>query len=231
MKSEIVLRAKCLSKTFLKPIVVDVLKEISLDVKRGEILAIMGKSGEGKSTLLHILGTLEKPTGGELEICGKNVQDAFLPSLRNQHIGFIFQSFNLLEDYTTLDNVLMPAKIARIPVHKGSTTYNKALTLLDQVGLSSRKGFLAKLLSGGEKQRAAIARALLNDPDLILADEPSGNLDHTNSQTVHELLINSAKKWQKTVLIVTHDRELAALCDRTLLLKDGLLYSDDSSSL
>lgn len=223
---QMILSAKQITKKFFTPFPVDVLKGIDLEIKRGESIAIVGKSGEGKSTLLHILGTLEKPCSGHLEICGKNIKESSLPNLRNQHIGFIFQSYNLLEDYTVLDNVLMPARIARRPTQKGSSTYERALNLLEIVGLKKRAGFLAKLLSGGEKQRAAIARALCNDPDLILADEPSGNLDHAHSQEVHSLLISLAKDFDKSLIVVTHDREFSALCNRTLQLKDGCLISE-----
>jgi lipoprotein-releasing system ATP-binding protein len=215
--------AKKLSKSFNSPTKVDVLKEIDLDVEEGESIAIIGNSGEGKSTLLHILGTLEKPSSGQLEICGKLVISSSLSILRNRHIGFVFQAFNLLEENTVLENVLMPAKIAREPTHLRSSAYLRALFLLEKVGLSSRAGFLAKLLSGGEKQRVAIARALLNNPDLILADEPSGNLDHTNSQAIHQLLLKLAKDEGKTLVIATHNPELASLCDKTYQLKDGKL--------
>lgn len=211
-----ILKAKEIYKRFDKPSLVQVLSGISLEVQAGETVAITGKSGEGKSTLLHILGTLEKPTEGEIFICG--AQPTNLPEVRNRHIGFIFQTFNLLEDYSVLDNVLMPAKIGRRPLNT-----ERALELLGEVGLSHRADFPAKLLSGGEKQRAAIARALCNDPDLILADEPSGNLDHAHSIAIHELLIGSAKKRNKALVIVTHDKELASLCDRTYLLMDGKL--------
>jgi lipoprotein-releasing system ATP-binding protein len=218
-----ILKAKQITKKFFAPSSIEVLKGIDLEIYRGESIAIVGKSGEGKSTLLHILGTLEKPSGGTLEICGQNTAEAFLADLRNQHIGFIFQSYNLLDDYTVLDNVLMPAKIARKPTHKGSVAYLRALNLLEIVGLKDRAHFFSKLLSGGEKQRAAIARALCNDPDLILADEPSGNLDHAHSQEVHSLLISLARDFNKSLIVVTHDKEFSSLCGKTLLLKDGNL--------
>jgi len=215
--------AQQLSKLFISSSTVRVLDQIDLHVEQGEVIAIMGKSGQGKSTLLHILGTLEKPSSGELHICGQSVRSAPLPLLRNSHIGFIFQSFNLLEDYTVLENILMPAKIARLPAHRQSLSYARAIMLLEKVGLSSRTDFLSKRLSGGEKQRVAIARALLNNPDLILADEPSGNLDCTHSQMVHQLLLKLAKEEGKTLVIVTHDPELASLCDKIYTLKDGKL--------
>jgi lipoprotein-releasing system ATP-binding protein len=218
-----ILKAKQIKKKFSSPTQVEVLKGIDLEVGRGESIAIVGKSGEGKSTLLHILGTLEKPCSGTLEICGHDVTSTSLPDLRCRHIGFIFQSTNLLDDYTTLDNVLMPARIARLPTHPGSPAHKRALMLLETVGLKERTHFLAKLLSGGEKQRAAIARALCNDPDLILADEPSGNLDHKHSQEIHALLIRLAHEFNKSLIVVTHDSEFSSLCSKTLLLKDGNL--------
>lgn len=225
MNKELILKARQISKKFITTAPVEVLKGVDLDIHRGESIAIVGKSGEGKSTLLHILGTLEKPCNGTLEICGKDTLSASLPELRNQHIGFIFQNSNLLDDYTTLDNVLMPAKIARLPTHQGTPAYNHAFMLLELVGLKERAGFLGKLLSGGEKQRAAIARALCNDPDLILADEPSGNLDHTHSQEVHSLLIHLCREFNKSLIVVTHDKEFSSLCSQILLLKDGNLSS------
>ncbi len=211
------------SRSVYTPSRIEVLKGIDLDVERGESVAIVGKSGEGKSTLLHILGSLEKPCSGQLEICGQDILHVSLAELRNAHIGFIFQSYNLLDDYTLLDNVLLPARIGRKPVQPGTAAHSRALELLEIVGLKDRAHFLAKLLSGGEKQRAAIARALCNDPDLILADEPTGNLDHFHSQEIHSLLINLSKDFHKTLIVVTHDKELSSLCSRTLLLKDGNL--------
>lgn len=226
--SDVILRASHIKKHFSSPVPVQLLHDVSLEIERGSAVAIMGKSGEGKSTLLHILGTLEKPTAGELEICGKNALPSCSNFIRNTHIGFVFQSYNLLEEYTVLDNVLMPGRIARKNVNQGSPLYNHALELLDSVGLSARAHFLAKLLSGGEKQRTAIARALCNDPELILADEPSGNLDHHHSQAIHQLLIALTKKHQKTLIVVTHDTELASLCDHVFVLKSGELTFDRS---
>ncbi len=217
------IRAKNIWKTYSSPTQVHVLKGACLEVLQGTSVAIMGKSGEGKSTLLHILGSLEKPTSGELTICGLSINETSLPLLRNTHIGFVFQSYNLLEDYTLLDNILFPAKIARLPTKKGSAAYKRGLELLDQVGLGQRAHFLAKFLSGGEKQRAAIARALCNDPELILADEPSGNLDSMHSKAIHHLLITLCKENHKTLIVATHDQELSSLCDKTYLLKDGIL--------
>ncbi len=219
-----VLEADQIEKAFYKPTKVPILKSISLKVFSGDVIAIMGRSGEGKSTLLHILGTLEPPCGGLLKIANKNVSSSNTNAIRNRHIGFIFQSFHLLEDYTVLDNVLMPARIARLPVHKGSEAYLRAIDLLELVGLSHRIHFSSKLLSGGEKQRASIARALCNEPDIILADEPSGNLDHRNSEAIHELLLNLAAKEKKTVVVVTHNNDLANVCQKRYTLQDGVLF-------
>ncbi len=228
MTKEITLKAHGIKKLFSSPVAVQILNGVSLEVEMGAAIAIMGKSGEGKSTLLHILGTLEKATAGDVVICGKKAHPSHNDELRNRHIGFIFQSYNLLEEYSVLDNVLMPARIARKSVHKSSPIYNRALELLESVGLSSRAQFLAKLLSGGEKQRTAIARALCNDPELILADEPSGNLDYQHSQAIHQLLIRLARDHQKTLVVVTHDKELASLCDQVFVLKSGNLTRDHS---
>lgn len=218
-----ILKAKNISKSFKSPTEVTILKNISLEIQAGETVAIMGKSGEGKTTLLHILGTLEPATEGTLEICGLAANSSNWNYLRNQKIGFIFQAYNLLEDYTVLENILMPAKIAIQDTRPGSPAHQRALELLKDVGLEHRADFPAKLLSGGEKQRAAIARAFLNDPALILADEPSGNLDHANSTIIYNLLLSAAQKRGKALIVVTHDRELAALCQKTYSLLDGAI--------
>lgn len=224
---EPILSAKKICKTFHLPQQVEVLKGISLDIYPAESVAIMGASGEGKTTLLHILGTLEAATSGELLIAGKSVSNYPPPALRNKHIGFVFQGFNLLDDYTVLQNVLMPALIAGEEVHQKSPAYIRALTLLEKVGLSHRVYFASKLLSGGEKQRAALARALCNDPEIILADEPSGNLDHETSNRIHDMLTHLVKDLNKSLIVVTHDKALANLCDRTLILCDGYLKNEE----
>lgn len=220
----IVLSARNIRKSYSSPHEVRVLEDISLDLHLGQSVAIMGKSGEGKSTLLHILGTLESPCGGSLEIGGVDVIRGSCDKVRNRDIGFIFQAFNLLEDYTVLENVLMPARIGRVSIAPSSPTHNRALALLDEVGLLERAHFPAKVLSGGEKQRVAIARALLNDPRLLLADEPSGNLDSSNSEKIHQLLLDCCRKKGKTLVIVTHDTQLAEMMDRQLILKQGHLH-------
>ncbi|MES2272727.1 MAG: ABC transporter ATP-binding protein [Chlamydiota bacterium] len=213
-----ILLAKDLYKSYKSPQKVTVLKGISLSLERGESVAICGRSGEGKTTLLHILGTLEAPDSGSIEIGGESSFALSSARLRNRHIGFVFQAYNLLEDFTTLQNVLMPALIARQRVDR-----EKGLSLLRKVGLEDRADFPVKFLSGGERQRAAIARCLCNDPDLILADEPSGNLDRGNSLKIGELLFSLVKEEKKSLVLVTHDFELAALCDRRYLLLEGRL--------
>lgn len=221
MKEMPILEAKDLHKAFRSFTYVEVLKGVNLTVSAGETVAIVGRSGEGKSTLLHILGTLEKPTKGTLTITGHSVNFSNTSQLRNQHIGFVYQAFHLLEDYSVIDNILLPAKIARQPVGKGSVASELAHQLLEKVGLSDRINFNTKLLSGGERQRVAIARALINDPDLILADEPSGNLDLESAQIIHDLLFDLAKNQGKAVVIVTHSADLASQCSRKLGLKAG----------
>lgn len=219
------IQAKDIRKTFLQPSKVELLKGISLDLLPEKSMAIMGASGEGKTTLLHILGTIEPADSGSLSICGKNFRKKHAHLIRHRHIGFIFQAFSLLEDFTAIDNILMPARIGRKSVSKKSPSYSQAEELLEVVDMKARAHFPAKLLSGGEKQRVAIARALFNDPEIILADEPSGNLDHENSTIIHSILMELVKKMKKGLIVVTHDEELAHLCDEIFLLKGGVLTS------
>ena len=222
---QIILKARGIYKSFYNPVKVSILEGVELDVLRGETLAIMGRSGQGKSTLLHILGTLENPCAGSLEIANQSISTFTKSKIRNKNIAFVFQSFHLLEDYTALENVLLPARIASENTSKGTQAYYRGLDLLESVGLSGRAHFHTKLLSGGEKQRVSIARALCNDPDLIFADEPSGNLDKQTSRQIHEILLGFAKNSGKTIILVTHDQELAGLCDRRLNLQNGQLFS------
>jgi len=216
------LRAQKITKVFDGPVPLHVLRGVSLTARPGESIAIMGKSGEGKSTLLHILGTLEPPTEGELEICGKSIHSEPNAHLRNSHIGFIFQSYHLLEDFTVLDNVVMPLKIGRI---FSKETKKRAEHYLAEVGMSGKESVLAKFLSGGEKQRVAIARALVCNPKLILADEPTGNLDNSYSQIIQKLLLDMSKQHKATLIVATHDESFAKKCDRLLFLKEGELYN------
>lgn len=209
-----------LSKSFYFPKKIDVLKDISFSIEKGKSAAIMGASGEGKTTFLHLIGSLEKPDSGKIFINEKEVTPQNCATIRNTTIGFIFQTSNLLEDLTALENVLLPSMIARKNI---KLQLEKANELLDMVGLSSRMHFYAKQLSGGEKQRVAIARAYINNPEIILADEPSGNLDHDNAKMIHEMLIDSCKSLNKTLILVTHNQELSSYCDQQYLLKNKQL--------
>ena len=216
--SRVILQATELKKSFLGLENREILKGVSLTLREGETIAILGPSGSGKSTLLHILGTLESPTEGRLEINGQNAFGKGTPILRNRLIGFIFQNYNLLDDYSTFDNVLMPAKIGKV---KGKE--QEAKILLKKVGLERQMHVLAKHLSGGEKQRAAIARAFCNDPMILLADEPTGNLDDTNSKRIHDLLLSFVKTAGKGLIVVTHNYALARECETTYTLRHGHL--------
>lgn len=218
-----IFEAKEIHKSFTRPQVQKILKGISLQVNPGESFAITGSSGEGKSTLLHILGTLDTPTSGEIIVAGQRVSRLNHNMIRQKYLGFIFQSFHLLQDYTALENVLMPAMIARKSTARGSEAYERGCALLESVGLSHRIYHSSKLLSGGEKQRVGIARALCNDPDLILADEPTGNLDHKTSSQIHEILMRLTQEENKALILVTHDHELASLCSHRCHLQDGLI--------
>ena len=213
-----VLQASGLSKTFSGPPPLILLKDVSLTVYPKEAVAIIGKSGSGKSSLLHILGTLDAPTSGSLTF--PRAKTLSLEQIRSQHVGFVFQSFHLLEDYTLLENIIMPGKIAKQPQ---VFLRERALALLEQVGLLEKKELPVKLLSGGEKQRAAIARSLCNDPDILFVDEPTGNLDRQNALMVQDLLLKCCKKYGKALILVTHDEDFAALCDKTYHLKEGRL--------
>lgn len=201
---------------------------MNFSVEKGEIVAIVGKSGAGKSTLLHILGTLDKADRGDLLIDGQNVQSLTakkLSSFRNAKIGFIFQFHHLLPEFTALENVCIPAYIGGRVSEKEIST--KAKGLLDYLGLSERLTHKPNQLSGGEQQRVAVARALINEPAVIFADEPSGNLDSASSQELHQLLFQLRYDFQQTFVIVTHNKELAQMSDRRLEMKDGLLLNNE----
>lgn len=218
-----ILSARNITKSFVEPTEFIVLKSISLELMRGQSIAIQGRSGEGKSTLLQILGTLDKPTSGELFLLGKKVSDDETADLRNRHVGFVFQAFHLFDDETVLNNVLLPASIAKEPIHKRSPHYERALYLLNEVGLSHRLHFETRLLSGGEKQRVSIARALIMDPEILLADEPTGNLDLKNANLIVDLLLQIVKKEKKAFVLATHSESFAFHCDERYELKEGLL--------
>lgn len=199
----------------------EVLKGVNLSVKKGEIVAIIGKSGAGKTTLLQIIGTLDRPSKGQIIIGGTDVfalKDKELAAFRNKHIGFIFQFHQLLPEFTALENVCIPAMIAR---EKESQYKPRAEKLLQELGLAERMGHKPNELSGGEKQRVAAARALMMSPDIILADEPTGSLDEKNKKELSELLLQLRQEYGQTILLVTHDKELAGIADRIIEIKDG----------
>lgn len=200
-----------------------VLKGINLTVKESEIIAIAGPSGAGKTTLLQIIGTLSRPDSGIVRIAGKEtarLDDTQLAAFRNQSIGFVFQFHHLLPEFTALENVCIPAWIAR---KSRKEAVVRAKELLDYLNLSDRLDHKPSELSGGEKQRVAVARALMNNPSVILADEPSGNLDSENQRELHALFLRLRKEFRHTFVIVTHDEHLAGMSDRIVNMKDGLI--------
>ena len=204
----------------------EVLKGIDLEIAQGEVVSIIGKSGAGKTTLLQILGTLDKADAGT--VCINNIHteqlsENELAAFRNQQVGFIFQFHQLLPEFTALENVMLPALIAQ---KRFDEAEKHATDILIQLGLKDRLHHKPNELSGGEKQRVAAARALINDPAVILADEPSGSLDTSNKDELHKLLFELREKYGKTVVIVTHDKELAAISDRIIEMKDGEIIKE-----
>ena len=200
---------------------VDVIKGIDIHIDKGEIVTIVGASGAGKSTLLQIIGTLEKADKGDVFINGQNVNklgQKALAAFRNKNIGFVFQFHHLLPEFTALENICIPAFIAG---ESRSNALSKATKLLDYLNLTERANHKPSMLSGGEQQRVAVARALINNPSVILADEPSGNLDSQNAKELHELFFKLREQTGQTFVIVTHNPELAQMADRTLTIKDG----------
>ncbi|MEO8471700.1 MAG: ABC transporter ATP-binding protein [Chryseolinea sp.] len=200
-----------------------VLKGISLEIHKGEVVTIVGASGSGKSTLLHILGTLDSPDKGKVHIHDKDVfgqSSKNLAAFRNKYIGFVFQFHNLLPEFSALENVMIPGLISK---KDDKEVKARAITLLEMLGLQDRITHKPSELSGGEQQRVAVARAMINAPDLILADEPSGNLDSKNAVELHNLFFQLRKDIGQTFVIVTHNEHLAGLSDRKIELKDGLL--------
>ncbi len=203
----------------------EVLKGIDLEIKKGEVVSIVGASGAGKSTLLHILGTLDKPDSGDVFISDTNVNvlnDNRISEFRNSQIGFVFQFHHLLPEFTALENVCIPALIAR----KSKTKANEmARKLLDYLNLSNRLDHKPSELSGGEQQRVAVARALVNEPAVVLADEPSGNLDSNSAVELHKLFFNLRDEMDQTFIIVTHNKDLADMADRKLTISDGIIVN------
>jgi lipoprotein-releasing system ATP-binding protein len=205
----------------------DVLKGVNLHIGKGEVVSIVGKSGAGKSTLLHIIGTLDSPSSGEISINGQQLnkmKSNALAKFRNEHIGFIFQFHHLLPEFTALENVCIPAFIKKTPEKEAK---QRATELLDYLGLAERRDHKPSQLSGGEQQRVAVARALMNQPSVILADEPSGNLDTVTSKELHELFFKLRADFNQTFVIVTHNTELANMSDRTLRMQDGLIVDEE----
>ena len=199
----------------------EVLKGVDLTVEKGEIVSIIGKSGAGKTTLLQIIGTLDRPDSGCVVIDGVDVfalKEKELANFRNRHIGFIFQFHQLLPEFNALENVMMPALIARQPEKEAEA---RATQLLSELGLSERLKHKPNELSGGEKQRVAAARAMMMSPDVILADEPSGSLDESNKKELHKLLLQMREQYGQTIIIVTHDKELAEISNRVIEMRDG----------
>ncbi|MCE2790033.1 MAG: ABC transporter ATP-binding protein [Saprospiraceae bacterium] len=212
------IRAEKLTKSYGE---IEVLKGIDLHIQQGEIVSITGKSGAGKSTLLHILGTLDRADSGSLVIQNQPLQsmkEKELAKFRNAHIGFVFQFHHLLQEFTALENVCIPAYIQG---KYGNDTVKRASELLSYFGLEGREQHKPSQLSGGEAQRVAVARALINQPSVVLADEPTGNLDKASSETLHELFLQLRKDFRQTFVIVTHNPELALLADRNLHMEDG----------
>jgi lipoprotein-releasing system ATP-binding protein len=204
----------------------EVLKGVSIDVKAGEVVSIVGASGAGKTTLLHILGTLDKAESGSLRINDTDINslnDKKLSQFRNKNIGFIFQFHHLLPEFSAIENVCIPAYIAKVSKQGAE---DRAKELLDYLGLSHRLGHKPSQLSGGEQQRVAVARALMNNPAVVLADEPSGNLDSATSKELHRLFFELREKFNQTFVIVTHNEELANMADRKLVMKDGIIVQE-----
>lgn len=203
---------------------VEALKGVSLTINKGEMVAVMGPSGSGKSTLLHIIGLIDTPTEGSIEIDNKDVSKLNLSKFRNEYIGFVFQLSYLLPEFTALENVMMPLLISKKEKPK-----EKAINILKKLGLEHRVNHKPSQLSGGEQQRVAIARAIVNNPKILVADEPTGNLDSENTKIVMEIFKNLNKEKNTTIIIATHDIEVAKNCDRIIYIKDGKIFKEEKA--
>jgi lipoprotein-releasing system ATP-binding protein len=206
----------------------EVLRSVEMEVRRGEFVAIVGSSGAGKSTLLHLLGALDTPTGGDIWLDGSRYADLDArgaSELRNRKLGFVFQFHHLLREFSALENVMMPLLIGGTLPRQARS---RAEEVLSEVGLAGRMAHRPAELSGGEQQRCAVARALVHDPNVVLADEPSGNLDHANAERLHEMFFRLAREYETAVVVVTHNRQLAGRADRVFLLEDGRLSTVSS---
>ena len=236
--SETIIRTRQISKEYVRDeFKVMALDEVDIEIERGDFIALMGPSGSGKSTLLHLIAAMDRPTGGDIEVLGANLRqfsDKQIAHWRNEHIGFIFQSFNLIPVLTALENVELPLKLTNLPKKE---RIEHASTALKLVGLGDRLSHLPKQLSGGQEQRVAIARAIVTDPDLILADEPTGNLDAASAEDVLTMLTRLNREFNKTVVMVTHDPHAAKFAktirhlDKGKLLPFGTLPADWASAM
>jgi len=224
--SEPILSARGLKKTYaVGKRMLEVLRGVDLEISRGDFVALRGASGTGKSTLLHLIGGLDSPNAGEIIFCGQNLaafSESRLTNFRNRRVGFVFQAYHLLPELTALENVCLPARIARTPAAQAE---KRGRELLARVGLGERLEHKPSELSGGEQQRVAIARALVNEPELLLADEPTGNLDSHTGGEIIELLKQLRAEKQMTLIIATHDAKVAATAPRVIELVDGLIAS------
>ncbi len=209
--------------------IIRVLDEVSLEVTRGEMVAVVGDSGAGKSTLLHLLGGLDRPSAGTVQVVGQRLDgrnDEALAELRNRAVGFVFQFHHLLREFSALENVMMPLRIQGVSIGEAES---RATALLKRVGLGERMDHRPAAMSGGEQQRTAVARALVANPALLLADEPSGNLDRNNAERLHELLADLARDGNIGIVVVTHNQSLAARAHRALLMQDGRLIETENA--
>lgn len=226
-ETEPILSAKAVCRDFVTPEkTLSVLKGVELSLNKGEVISVTGPSGVGKSTLLHILGGLDKPTAGEVRISGEllsSMSESERARFRNRKLGFVFQFHYLMDDFSAIENVMIPMLVAGL---SKSDAQGRGELLLEQVGLKDRMGHLPKELSGGEQQRVAVARSLANNPDLILADEPSGNLDTETGRKLHDLIFHLNSENGTTFVVATHNRELADNCTRRLTMKDGRVVAE-----